>query len=83
MFNRERARFRYRIAFSLLIYGLVALAAFIPLALWTWGGPSARWVIGYLMSGLLALGAATGLGIVNMRYLRRNPDHSQLIGTFE
>jgi hypothetical protein len=70
--DRGRAISRYRIAKALLIYGLVALAAALPLFVLTWGGPTGYWALIYFFSGLLALAGATVLGVLNLIYLRQS-----------
>jgi hypothetical protein len=71
MSHPERARVRYQIARALLVYGLVALAAFIPLAILTWGRSAGGWIVIYFLSGLVALAASTALGALNLSLLRR------------
>ena len=77
MLDRGRAQFRYRIARSLVIYGLIALAAAIPLFVLTWGRPEGSWALIYFFSGLIALAAATALGVLNLIYIRQNAGNLQ------
>jgi hypothetical protein len=72
MFDRDRAKFGYRIARLLLIYGIVGLVASIPLFILTWAQPLGSWVLIYFFSGLIALAAATVLGVLNLIYIRQN-----------
>jgi hypothetical protein len=73
MFNRQQAKARYRVASSLMVYGLVALAAFMPLVIVSWGTAINGYVFAYLASGVVALMAATLLGVFNIYYLHSNP----------
>ena len=78
MLDRGRARLRYRIAHTLLIYGLIALVATIPLAVLTWGEPEGSWTAVFsLFSGLAALAAATVLGTLNLIYIRQSAGNRQ------
>ena len=52
--------------------GLIALAAFIPLGILTWGRPAGEWTVIYFLSGLVALAASAALGALNLSLLRRN-----------
>ena len=72
MFHPERTKIRYQIARTLLVYGLIALAAFIPLGILTWGRPAGEWTVIYFLSGLVALAASAALGALNLSLLRRN-----------
>ena len=77
MLDRGRAHFRYRIARALLIYGLIALAAAVPLFILTWGRPEGSWTLIYFFSGLIALAAATVLGVLNLIYIRQSAGNLQ------
>ena len=72
MFNRGRARLRYRIAQAMTIYGLIALAGAVPLFILTWGRPDGSWALIYFLSGLVGLAGATTLGALNLIYIRRS-----------
>ena len=77
MLNRGPAQFRYRIARVLLIYGLIALSAGIPLFVLTWGRPEGSWALIYFFSGLIALAATTALSALNLIYIRQNARNPQ------
>jgi hypothetical protein len=84
MFDRARAKARYRVAKVLLVYGLVAIATSLPLFIWAWGSLLAGYlVLFYFASGWLALALATAFGIYNLMYLRRNPDTTDVSKVFE
>jgi len=84
MFNRARAKTRYRMAKVLLVYGLVAIATSLPLFIMAWGNAVADYlVLLYFGSGLLALAFATAIGLYNIMYLQRNSDTTDLSKVFE
>ena len=83
MFDRGHANLRYRIARTLLIYGLIALAAAIPLFILTWGRPEGSWVLIYFVTGLIALAATTVLGVINLIYIRQSAGNHQSIKDVE
>ena len=83
MFDRRRAETRYKIAKYLVFYGLIALTTFIPLIILSLGNNSAEYIAAYVFSGLLALMAATALGIYNLYYLKRNPPQPLQARIFE
>jgi hypothetical protein len=75
----EGTRLRHRIGVNLLIYGIVASLAFIPLAFVTYGEPQAHWALLLFFSGLISIAVSGAIALANLMMLRSTRSISSLL----
>ena len=69
---RDASHMSYKLAMGLLVVGIFSLIAVFPLSFLFWGKPFGLLIVIAFFSGLIAIVAATALGLFNYLSLHGN-----------